>query len=68
MNTRRAGVILMGIFSIAMAFPLSVITEEAPVAKTYYIKGEALWGWPAARPKITEMQETEAKADLKKIK
>lgn len=36
--------------------------------KTYYVKGEALLGWPAARCRMTLMEEAKGKAEADKIK
>ena len=40
------------------------ITVNVEAGKTYYIRGEVLMGWPAGRPKFTQMSEPEALKDL----
>lgn len=44
------------------------ISINAESGKTYYVKGEILWGWPAGRPKFTRMSDSEAQSDLAKMK
>ena len=44
------------------------VTIQVEAGKTYYVKGKALMGWPAARPKFTLMDETKGKAEADKIK
>ena len=44
------------------------ITLNVEAGKIFYIKGEVLWGWPAGRPKFTRMSDSDAQADLAKIK
>ena len=44
------------------------ITINVESGKTYYVKGEILWGWPAGRPKFTRMSESDAQADIEKMK
>lgn len=44
------------------------ITISVEAGKTYYVKGEILWGWPAGRPKFARMSDPEAQSDLAKIK
>lgn len=44
------------------------ITINVEAGKTYYVKGEVLWGWPAGRPKFTRMSESDAQADIAKMK
>ncbi len=44
------------------------ITITAEAGKIYYVKGEILWGWPAGRPKFSQMSGSEALSDLAKIK
>ena len=43
------------------------ITVNVEAGKTYYVKGEVLMGWPAGRPKFTQMSESEALADLENL-
>ena len=43
-----------------------IINVEA--GKTYYVKGETKWGWPAARARFTMMDEKKGKAESNKIK
>jgi len=44
------------------------ITLNVDAGKVYYVKGEILWGWPAGRPKFARMSDTDAQADLAKMK
>ena len=44
------------------------VTINVEAEKTYYVKGEALLGFPAARSKFTLMDEAKGKADSDKIK
>ena len=44
------------------------VTINVEAGKTYYVKGKALMGWPAARPKFTLMDEKKGKAESDKIK
>ena len=44
------------------------VTINVEAGKTYYVKGKALMGWPAARPKFTLMDEAKGKAESDKIK
>ena len=44
------------------------VSLNIDAGKIYYIKGEILWGWPAGRTKFTLVSESEAQADLKKLK
>ncbi len=44
------------------------VTVKVEAGKTYYVKGEALLGFPAARSKITLMDEAKGKAESDKIK
>jgi len=44
------------------------IIINAEAGKTYYIKGEILWGWPAGRPKFVRMTDSNGQADLATIK
>ena len=41
---------------------------KVEAGKTYYVKGEALMGWPAARSRFTLMDEKKGKAESDKIK
>ena len=43
------------------------ITVNVEAGKTYYVKGEVLMGWPAGRPKFTQMSESAALADLENL-
>lgn len=43
------------------------ITMNVEAGKTYFVKGEVLMGWPAGRPKFTQMSEPEALADLENL-
>ena len=45
-----------------------VITVKVEANKVYYIKGETLWGWPVGRPKFSRVSDSEAQADLGKMK
>ena len=51
--------------SIAGRDSVTVIVEPG---QTYYVKGEAKLGWPAARSKFTLMDEDKGKAESDKIK
>jgi hypothetical protein len=44
------------------------VTLTVEAGKTYYVKGEAKLGWPAARPGFTLMDEKKGKAESDKIK
>ena len=44
------------------------ITLNVVAGEVYYVKGEILWGWPAGRPKFSRMSDSEAQADLGKMK
>ena len=44
------------------------ITLSVEAGKTYYVKGEILWGWPAGRPKFSSVSDSEAQSALSKIK
>ncbi len=44
------------------------VTIKVEAGKTYYVKGQALMGWPTARPKFTLMDEKKGKAESDKIK
>ena len=44
------------------------ITLNVVAGEVYYVKGEILWGWPAGRPKFSRMSDSEAQADLGKLK
>jgi hypothetical protein len=44
------------------------ITINVEAGKIYYVKGEVLMGWPAGRPKFSQVQESQAKTDLAKLK
>ena len=44
------------------------VTINVEAGKIYYVKGQALMGWPAARPKFTLMDEAKGKAESAKIK
>ncbi|MFV1984978.1 MAG: hypothetical protein ACC657_15630 [Thiohalomonadales bacterium] len=44
------------------------ITLNVEAGKTYYIRGEILWGWPAGRPKFVRMTDSNGQADLATIK
>ena len=44
------------------------VTINVEAGKTYYVKGQALMGWPAARPRFTLMDEKKGKAESDKIK
>ena len=44
------------------------ITINAEAGKIYYVKGEIIWGWPTGRPKFSQMSDSKAQSDLKKIK
>ena len=44
------------------------VTIHVEAGKTYYVKGQTLMGWPAARPKFTLMDEAKGKAESDKIK
>jgi hypothetical protein len=44
------------------------VTIDVEAGKTYYVKGEAKWGWPAARPGFTLMDEKKGKAESDKTK
>ena len=44
------------------------VTIHVEAGKTYFVKGQALMGWPAARPKFTLMDEAKGKAESDKIK
>jgi hypothetical protein len=43
------------------------VTINIEAGKTYYIEGKAKWGWPAARPGLTLMDEKKGKAEADKI-
>ena len=44
------------------------VTINVEAGKTYYVKGEAKLGWPAARSRFTLMDEKKGKAESDKIK
>lgn len=44
------------------------VAINVEAGKTYYVKGEAKWGWPAARPGFTVMDEKKGKAESENIK
>lgn len=44
------------------------ITLNVETGKTYYIKGEIIWGWPVGRPKFSQMADSAGQADLESIK
>jgi len=44
------------------------VTIHVEAGKTYFVKGQAIMGWPAARPKFTLMDEKKGKAESDKIK
>jgi hypothetical protein len=44
------------------------VTINVKAGKTYYVKGATKWGWPAARPGFTLMDEKKGKAESDKIK
>lgn len=41
---------------------------KVEAGKTYFVKGQTLWGWPAARCRLTLMDEKKGKAESDKIK
>ena len=43
-------------------------TVNIEAGKMYYVKGEVLIGWADGRPKFTRMSDTQAQADLAKMK
>ena len=43
------------------------VTINVEAGKTYYVKGETKWGWPAARPGLTLVDEKKGKAESDKI-
>ena len=43
------------------------ITLDVAVGDVYYVQGEILWGFPAGRPKFSQMPESQALADIKKL-
>jgi hypothetical protein len=44
------------------------VTIDIESGGTYYVKGEALLGWPVARSRFTLMKEKKGKAESDKIK
>ncbi len=44
------------------------ITMNIEAGKVYYVKGRVLMGWPAGRPKFTQMSDSKALVDLAKLK
>ena len=44
------------------------VTIQVEAGMTYYVKGEAKLGWPAARSRFTLMDGKKGKADSDKIK
>jgi len=44
------------------------ITINIEAGKAYYVNGKVLMGWPAGRPKFTQMSDSKALADLAKLK
>ena len=43
------------------------ITISVEVGKTYFVRGEILWGWPAGRPKFVRVTDSEAQSEIAKI-
>ena len=43
------------------------VTINVEAGKTYYVEGKTKWGWPAARPGFTLMDEKKGKAESDKI-
>jgi len=62
----------VGEFTFAVSSPSIAGTDSVTInvesGKTYYVKGEAKLGWPAARSRFTLMDEDKGKADSDKIK
>ena len=44
-----------------------LITLDIVAGKTYFLRGEILWGWPAGRPKFSQEQESRALQDIGKL-
>jgi hypothetical protein len=44
-----------------------LITLDIVAGKTYFLRGEILWGWPAGRPKFSQEQESRALQDVGKL-
>ncbi len=66
-KTVPAGEITFVVNSPSIAGKDSVMIK-VEAGKTYYVKGQAKMGWPAARPKFTLMDEEKGKAESDKIK
>lgn len=62
----------VGEFTFAVSSPSIAGTDSVTInveaGKTYYVKGEAKLGWPAARSRFTLMDEKKGKADSDKTK
>ena len=44
-----------------------LITLDVVAGETYYVQGEILWGWPAGRPKFSNVMESQALSDIRKL-
>ena len=62
----------VGEFSFTVSSPSIAgqdsVTIQVEAGKTYYVKGQAKLGWPAARSRFTLMDEKKGKAESDKIK
>lgn len=61
-----------GLYTYSVSSPSfdgqDTITVNVEAGRTYYLKGEIKWGWPAGRTKYVLMPEFDGQAELAKIK
>lgn len=43
------------------------ISLDVVAGDVYYVQGEILWGFPAGRPKFSQISESQALADIQKL-